>query len=146
MADSLVETIVHGLEPIALIIRAEYDESGIHFFTPGNFSQQVAFISHPSGKKIAPHVHNLVFRQVLYTQEVLFIRKGRVKVNLYSSDRRFLGSRILVSGDVILLCGGGHSFEMLEDTVMVEVKQGPFTGDQDKTKFDELTEDHDTGQ
>lgn len=137
MENSFVETIVHGLEPIALIIRAGYDEPGVHFFTPGNFSQQVAFMRHPQGKKIAPHVHNLLSRQVLYTQEVLFIRKGRLKVNLYSSDRKFLAAPILEEGDVILLCGGGHSFEMLEETSMIEVKQGPYAGDDDKTRFEE---------
>ena len=127
MDTPFVETIVHGLEPIALILRSQYDEPGLNFFTPPNFSQQVAFMKHPQGKKIDPHVHNLVSRQVLYTQEVLVIRKGRVKVNLYSSDKEFIGEKILESGDMILLCGGGHSFEMLEETSMIEIKQGPMT-------------------
>ena len=90
------------------------------------------------GTKIAPHVHNLVSRHVLYTQEVLFIREGRVKVNLYSSARQFIGSHILESGDVILLCGGGHSFEMMEETSMIEVKQGPYAGEADKIRFEEV--------
>jgi mannose-6-phosphate isomerase-like protein (cupin superfamily) len=135
-----VETIVHGLEPIALIVRAEFDEPGIHFFTPGNFSQQLACMSHPKGKRISPHVHNLVQRQVLYTQEALFIRKGRIRVNFYSSEKEYLESRELQSGDVILLCGGGHSFEMMEDTSMIEIKQGPYTGEHDKTRFEEAPE------
>ncbi|MBN2374287.1 hypothetical protein JXL19_10925 [bacterium] len=135
--NNLIETIVDGLDPIALIIKADFDEPGVHFFTPANFSQQVAFMQHPKGKKIDAHVHNLVSRQVLYTQEVLFIRKGRLKINLYSSQRRFIGSRTLEAGDVILLCGGGHSFEMLEDTAMIEVKQGPYAGENDKTRFQE---------
>jgi hypothetical protein len=134
--DSLIETITQGLEPIALIIRAEYDEPGIQFFTPSNFSQQVAFIRHAPGHKIAAHVHNLQLRQVLYTQEVLFLRRGKVKVNLYSSDRKPIGSHILKSGDLILLCGGGHSLEMLEESSMIEVKQGPYAGDGDKTRFE----------
>ena len=137
MDSEFIETIVHGLEPIALIIRADFDEPGLHFFTPDNFSQQLAFMKHPVGKKIAPHVHNLVQRQVLYTQEVLFVRKGRLKVNFYSSKKEYLESRELAAGDIILLCGGGHSFEMLEETSMIEVKQGPYAGDQDKTRFDE---------
>ena len=132
-----VETIVDGLEAIALIIRAGFDEPGLHFFTPPTFSQQVAIMRHPKGKCIAPHVHNLVSRQVLYTQEVLWIRKGRVKVNLYNSNRKSVGSPILSTGDLILLCGGGHAFEMLEETTMVEVKQGPYAGDNDKTHFEE---------
>ncbi|MDY0187017.1 MAG: hypothetical protein RBR16_03735 [Syntrophus sp. (in: bacteria)] len=134
-APSLVETISSGLEPLALIIRAGYDEPGIRFFTPPTFSQQVACMKHPPGHKIAPHVHNFLFRQVMYTQEVLIIRRGRLKVNLYSSERDFIASRILEGGDLILLCGGGHSFEMLEETSMIEVKQGPYAGEEDKTRF-----------
>ena len=137
MNNKLIETITYGLEPIALIIRADYDEPGIQFFTPGSFSQQVAYMKHPQGHRISPHVHNMITRQVLYTQEVLLVRKGKIKVNLYDSGKTFIGHRILETGDLILLCGGGHSFEMLEDTSMIEVKQGPFPGDGDKTRFDE---------
>ena len=136
MKESHIETITYGLEPIALIIRAEYDEPGIQFFTPANFSQQVAFIRHPSGHKIQAHVHNLQPRQVLYTQEVLFLRRGKVKIHLYSSDRKPIGSHVLKSGDLILLCGGGHSVEMIEDSSMIEVKQGPYAGEGDKTRFE----------
>ena len=92
---------------------------------------------HPKGHKIAPHIHNLIPRQVFYTQEVLIVRYGRVKVNLYSSNKEYIGSRILEVGDIILLCGGGHSFEILEETSMIEVKQGPYTGDEDKVIFEE---------
>ncbi|MFC1895187.1 hypothetical protein ACFL0Q_00785 [Thermodesulfobacteriota bacterium] len=137
MESAHIENIVHGLEAIALIIKADFDEPGLNFFTPGSFSQQVAFMKHPSGHKIAPHLHNMVHRQVLYTQEVLLIRRGRVRVNLYSSNKEFIGSRELEAGDLILLCGGGHSFEMLEDTSMIEVKQGPYAGENDKTRFEE---------
>ena len=137
MDDKRIETIAHGLEPIALIIRSEFDEPGIHFFTPANFSQQVAAMTHPQGHKIAAHIHNLLVRQVLYTQEVLIIKRGKVKVNLYSSNQEFIGAKILQTGDVILFCGGGHSIEMLEETTMIEVKQGPYAGENDKTRFAE---------
>lgn len=140
MNEPAVETIVHGLEPIALIIRATYDVPGVHFFTPANFSQQLAFMKHPKGKRIVPHLHNLVSRQVLNTQEVLFVRYGMIKVNLYSSGQDFICSRTLGKGDVILLCGGGHSFEMLEESAMIEVKQGPYAGNDDKTRFEESLE------
>jgi hypothetical protein len=137
MSDPNVDFIVDGLEPIALIIRAGYHEDGLHFFTPHNFSQQVAYMKHPKGHRIAAHVHNMVMRQVLYTQEVLIVRHGKVKVTLYSSSRELIGDQILLPGDVILLCGGGHSLEMLEESSMIEVKQGPFAGEGDKTKFNE---------
>jgi mannose-6-phosphate isomerase-like protein (cupin superfamily) len=132
-----VETISDGSDPIAIIIRADFNEPGVHFLTPAHFSQQLAVMRHPQGKVIAPHVHNPVSRQVLYTQEVLLIRKGRIKVTLYTSLRKRLQSVELTTGDLILLCGGGHAFEMLEETDMVEVKQGPYAGENDKTRFDE---------
>jgi len=94
-------------------------------------------MTRPEGYKIVAHVHNLLVRQVLYTQEVLIIKRGRVKVNLYSSNQEFIDAKILGAGDVILLCGGGHSLEMLEETSMIEVKQGPYAGENDKTPFPE---------
>lgn len=136
MSDELLETIVDGLEPIALIIRTDFDAEGLHFFTPDSFSQQVAYMRHPKDKVITPHVHNLVARQVLYTQEVLLVRKGSVEVNLYTSRKSFLTSRVLGAGDLILLCGGGHSFRMLEETSMIEIKQGPYAGEKDKITFE----------
>lgn len=137
MAEQELEYIVHGLEQIALIIRREYDEPGIHFFTPPSFSQQVAHMKHPAGHKVEAHVHNFLIRQVVYTQEVLFVKKGKVKIKLYNSDRVFLTEKVLTSGDLILLCGGGHSIKMMEETSMIEVKQGPYAGENDKTRFEE---------
>jgi mannose-6-phosphate isomerase-like protein (cupin superfamily) len=136
MAEEPLEFIVSGLEPIALIIRARYAEPGLHFFTPPSFSQQLAFMLHPAGKIIEPHVHNPVSRHVLYTQEVLVIRNGRVRCDLFTSGREYHTSRILADGDVILLCGGGHSLEFLEETGLIEIKQGPYAGDGDKTRFE----------
>jgi len=130
-----VETISDGSDPIAIIIRSDFSEPGVHFFTPAHFSQQLAVMRHPQGKVIAPHVHNPVPRQVVHTQEVLLIRKGRLRVTLYTTRCERLQSVDLAAGDLILLCGGGHGFEMLEETTLVEVKQGPYAGDNDKTRF-----------
>jgi len=120
-------------EKLALIIRASFRQPGIHFFTQPHLSQQLAYMQHPTGKVIRPHVHNPVPRDVEYTQEVLLIRRGRLRVDFYSVAGVYLESRILEAGDVILLSIGGHGFEVLEDLEMIEVKQGPHVGDGDKT-------------
>jgi len=120
---------------IALIVPSEYSAQGIHFFTPNEFSQQLAYMNRPSGYNIIPHLHNPVHRNVEYTQEVLFIRKGKVQVDFYDDDKSWLCKRVLQTGDVILLASGGHGFTMLEQSEMIEVKQGPYTGDADKTRF-----------
>ena len=90
----------------------------------------------PLGYVIPPHVHNPVARQVEFTKEVLFIKSGRLRVDFYSEDQQYLESTILEAGDVILLARGGHGFEMLEPTEIIEVKQGPYAGNADKTRFE----------
>jgi mannose-6-phosphate isomerase-like protein (cupin superfamily) len=93
-------------------------------------------MNRPAGHVIPPHVHNPVRREVHYTNEVLLIRAGRVRVDFYDESRVYLESTILETGDVVLLAEGGHGFEMLEPTEMIEVKQGPYAGEQDKSRFE----------
>jgi len=132
----MFEKIYHGDLLLAIIVSHRFCEPGIHFFTPDDHSQQLAYMRHPAGKEIPPHVHNPVRREVHFTQEVLFIRRGKLRVDFYDNERKYLESRILESGDTILLATGGHGFEVLDDLEMLEVKQGPYAGDQDKTRFD----------
>ena len=119
----------------AIILPADFDEPGIHFFTSNDLSQQLASMSYAPGKVIPAHTHNPVPRQVSYTQEALFIRKGKVRVDFYTQQQKYRKSRVLGAGDVILLIAGGHGFEVLEELNMIEVKQGPYVGDADKTRF-----------
>lgn len=127
--------IVHEGEIIAIIVPAEFEKEGIEFFTPHNFSQQLAYMNRPKGYVIAAHTHNVVHRQVLNTLETLFIRKGKVKIDFFTRDQEFLESREVKTGDVVLLASGGHGFTMLEQSEILEVKQGPYAGDRDKVKF-----------
>lgn len=137
------ETPIRGLEyiydkgeMIAIILRNEFESEKINFLTPNNFSQQLGYLPHKKGDKIKAHRHIYNRREVHFTQEALLIKKGKVKVNLYNSQKLFICSEILTQGDIILLCGGGHGFEILEDSVMIELKQGPYTGESDKERFD----------
>lgn len=137
----MIETLTNGDQLLAVIVSHRFNEKGIHFFTPNDLSQQLAYMRHPPGKVIEPHVHNPVSRNVHYTQEVLFIKKGKLRVDFYNNDQQYLESRILETGDVILLATGGHGFEMLDEVEMIEVKQGPYAGDQDKTRFKAVESD-----
>jgi mannose-6-phosphate isomerase-like protein (cupin superfamily) len=131
----MINQIYHGTVLLAVVIPHNFSKPGIHFFTPDSFSQQLAYMQHPAGKLIEPHVHNPVLREVFHTQEVLFLKRGRLRVDFYDDERTYLESRILEAGDTILLASGGHGFEVIEDLEMIEVKQGPYTGDADKTRF-----------
>lgn len=131
----MIDNILHNEELLAVIIRHDFNKAGIHFFTPDDFSQQLAYMNHPAGKVIEPHVHNPVPREVHFTQEVLFLKRGRLRVDFYDNQQNYLEYRILEAGDVILLASGGHGFEALEEIEMIEVKQGPYAGERDKTRF-----------
>lgn len=137
----MIERITWAGQELALIIRRSFRKDGIEFFTPGTYSQQIGYMNRPAGYVIPPHVHNAVLREVQFTKEVLLIRSGRLRVDFYSDTQEYLESTILETGDVILLAYGGHGFEMLEPTEMIEVKQGPYAGDQDKTRFDPIAND-----
>jgi mannose-6-phosphate isomerase-like protein (cupin superfamily) len=137
----MLESIDHGGHMLALILRASYRAPGIRFFTPNEFSQQLGYMNRPRGYVIPPHVHNPVAREVHFTKEVLFIKSGKVRVDFYDDNQVYLESRVLSQGDVVLLAFGGHGFEMLEDSEIIEVKQGPYCGEADKTRFEAIGAD-----
>lgn len=141
MALDMIKNIKYNDKLLAIIIRTQFQKDGIEFFTPDNFSQQLAYMKRLEGYSIPPHVHNLVPREVQFTQETLFIKSGKVRVDFYDDNRQYLESHILNQGDVILLAHGGHGFVMLEESEIIEVKQGPYAGDKDKTRFDGVSDD-----
>lgn len=137
----MIELIHQNGQMLALILRANYHADGIRFFTPGDFSQQLGYMNRPAGYVIPPHVHNPVAREVHFTKEVLLIKSGQVRVDFYDDDQHYLESRVLNAGDIVLLAFGGHGFEMLETSEIIEIKQGPYAGEADKTRFQGITRD-----
>ena len=135
--EEFLEYIYQGDVLLAIILKSEYQSEGIKFFTPNDFSQQLGCMKRPEGYKIMPHVHNPVERTIEFTKEVLFIKRGLVKVNFYTDKKIYIKSRIIKKGDILLLAYGGHGFEVLEESEIIEVKQGPYAGDDDKTRFNE---------
>jgi hypothetical protein len=121
--------------PSAIVVRAAYSSEGIEFFSPNDFSQQLGYMRRPAGYVVAPHIHNKVERMITQTQEVLVIRSGACEVNLYNEEHERTDSIRLHRGDIILLAHGGHDVRVLEDCEIVEIKQGPYAGDQDKKRF-----------
>jgi hypothetical protein len=136
----MVEEVIYEGNLLSIIIRSNYKSDGIEFFTPDNFSQQIAYMKRATNYEIPPHTHNLIERKVFFTQEVLFIKTGKVRVDYYNNSKEYLESRILSSGDVILLADGGHGFKIIETAEIIEVKQGPFCGEQDKVRFKNIEE------
>ena len=130
----MIEKIKSKKLLISIIIRANYKSKDIEFFTPNNYSQQLGYMNRKKNYIIQPHKHNIFIRKIKHTQEVLLIKKGKVRVDYYDNQKKYLESRILKKGDVVMLVTGGHGFEMIEDTEIIEIKQGPYA-DKDKTRF-----------
>jgi hypothetical protein len=119
-------------QPAAIVIRSSASVSGIEFFTPVNYSQQIGLMSRPSGYTVPAHIHNEVERTISTTQEVLMIRSGVCLISLLNASGHTFQKITLEPGDVILLATGAHKLQMLTDCQILEVKQGPYAGENDK--------------
>lgn len=130
-----VERFMSQNHLLALVVRRDFVADDIHFFTESDSSQQLGYMNRAAGYVVHPHRHNETNRHVAVTQEVLLIRTGSCRLDLYGDGDSVIESTILMAGDVALLAHGGHGLVMLEPTQIIEVKQGPFGGDEDKTRF-----------
>ena len=139
MSKAMIEQIENDGTILAILLRSNFKTDGIKFFTSDDFTQQLAYMHRTQGYVINPHCHNPLTREVKITKEVLFIKSGKVRVDFYDDHQCYLESRILNQGDVVLLAFGGHGFEMLETSEIIEVKQGPYAGEADKTRFTPVT-------
>ena len=108
---------------------------GIKFFTPSNFNLQVGLMCHPKKYKIHPHFHLNKKKTIQHMSEFLIVFKGKLKVNFYNKNKKKFKSIILKKRDMILLITGSHGFDVLEKIEMIEIKQGPFSGEIDKIRF-----------
>ena len=130
-----VEKITNGAQPLAYIIRAEMSPAQTTFLTPREFKQQVGFVVYPAGGEIQRHDHRPLERHLYGTAEVLVVQRGRCEIDIYNEERQLIATRELRPGDIMLMIAGGHGFRILEDTTFLEIKQGPYTGEDEKERF-----------
>ena len=130
-----VERILFNGKPLAYIVSAELDLESTSFLTPPDFNLQLGFVVYPAGGEVARHTHLPLERHTVGTSEVLVLRKGRCLVDIYNDDRELVATRELHTGDILLMAGGGHGLRMQEDTVFLEVKQGPYNDTDEKEYF-----------
>ena len=131
-----MEKIEYGGEAFALVVRHEYEREGVNFLTSEQSSLQLGVLKHPRGSKIKPHIHKIHPETINEVQEVLHVEYGKLEAEFYERTGRKVGSTILNMGDTILLLSGGHGFNILEDSKIIEVKQGPYRGvEEDKERI-----------
>lgn len=130
-----VEHIDWNGQMLVIIIRSDSNPAETTFLTPSEYKQQVGFIVYPAGEEIVRHVHRPLQRHLIGTSEVLLVKSGRCEIDIYNDEKDFVATKELRQGDLMLMVGGGHGFRMIEDTVLLEIKQGPYTGLQEKERF-----------
>ena len=130
-----IEIVYDGNEPLAYFIRSGWMPDKTQFLTPDHFGQQLGMIVYGADQKIQPHLHLPITRQVQGTTEVIMVRKGACAIDIYDREKVLRSTHSLREGDIVLLLAGGHGFHMHEDTVLFEVKQGPYVGMADKERF-----------
>jgi quercetin dioxygenase-like cupin family protein len=128
-----VEFVEHGGRQLAVILRVGGGEPGTRFVTGPDAPLQLGEINRPAGDRIPAHAHNLGVRTITETHEFLHVLSGRLKVDLYGEQTSPVATRLLTAGDTILLTAGAHGFEFITPCHLIEVKQGPYLGEQDKT-------------
>jgi hypothetical protein len=131
----LCEIINWNDQPLAYILRPNPLPGQTTFITPPEFKQQVGFIVYPAGGEVKKHLHLPLERHLVGTSEVLVVQKGHCLADIYNDERELVATRELKAGDVMLMVGGGHGFRILEDTVFLEIKQGPFLPVTEKEHF-----------
>jgi hypothetical protein len=130
-----IEDITDDGVHLARIIRAGLRPDETLFLTPPEFFLQVGFVGRPAGGEVIRHVHRPIERHLTTTAEVLMVMKGHCAMDVYNDARELVATRDLRQGDVLLFLGGGHGFRMIEPTVFLEIKQGPYTGIDEKERF-----------
>lgn len=135
MAEDIIR-ITSKKRLFAVIIKAKFRQKGLQFFVPDEFSQQLCYMNRPKGYIIGSHIHPPITRRIKSTQEVLFIKSGKIRIDFYDEKRRYIESRIVSPGDIVFLAFGGHGFKFMEEGEMIEVKQGPFLKKACSVKFD----------
>ncbi len=135
MQTPVPEIITWDEKPLVYIIRPDPLPDSTTFLTPPEFKQQVGFVVYPQGGEIARHIHLALERHLVGTCEVLVVIKGHCLIDVYTDQKELVTTRELKTGDVMLMVGGGHGFRMLEDTVFLEIKQGPYLEKEEKERF-----------
>lgn len=130
-----VEEVVAEGRPLAYLIRAEATAPETLFVTPPDLPQQAGFVVYGAGQEVPRHSHPPVERRIVGTSEVLVVRRGRCELEIYDERRELVAKRNIAAGDIVVLVGGGHCLRMLEDTILLEFKQGPYMGPDDKERF-----------
>ena len=134
---NMIQKIFHKKKLFALIIDKNFRKlKGVNFLTSPEDTQQIGFMKHKKNHIVLPHLHKKRLTKINFTTEVILLLKGILRVDFYDKKKKYLFSKKINEGQIIMLVSGGHGFKVIKDVEMIEVKQGPYNPKKDKQKFD----------
>lgn len=137
----MIENILYKKKLLALIIHKKFRKlKGVNFFTNPKNTQQIGYMKHKKNHIIQPHLHKKRLSKIYFTTEVIIILKGILRIDFYDYKKKYLFSKKISQGQIIMLICGGHGFKVIRDVEMIEVKQGPYYITKDKKKFSLIDE------
>ena len=120
---------------LGLYVSNDSFKEGKKFLTSNESEFQVGVFKLDQGEEIISHTHQDQNRHILKTSEAITVISGKIKVNFFDLNQKYLRSIEVSSGESIILVGGGHGIEIIEDSKFIEIKQGPYKEDTDKVRF-----------
>lgn len=130
-----IEKIIREGKLLAQIIRGSQRVNKTTFFTSPQAYLQLGCVVYPANTIIKRHIHKNILRKLDRTEEILIVQKGRCVLDIYDDKKEFVVSKNLKKGDVVILVSGGHGFRLLSATILLEIKQGPYTDQDEKERF-----------
>lgn len=114
---------------MAIVIKNQEFKQGLDFLTKDTDALQVGTWHYQKGQILKAHTHLEAERKNLNVQELVFVKSGKIRADLYGQHDKLVAQKELQSGDIIILISGGHGYEILEDgTQVLETKNGPYIG------------------
>jgi len=130
-----LEKIESGGEILVYLVRDRQKIAKTQFVSPPTANMQVGHIVYPAGGIIPRHFHKKIIRRLDRTEEVLIVRKGSGFFDVYDTKKKLIATRKVSVGDIMIIIGGGHGFRVIKDLILLEIKQGPYTGVDEKERF-----------
>jgi hypothetical protein len=131
----IVETITDQGRILAYVVRAATKPERTTFVTPPDAPFQLGFIVYPKGGEVARHFHKPVERHLTSTSEAILVRAGACEVDFFDDAHALIATVPLGVGDLVMTLAGGHGYRMTDDCVLMEIKQGPYPGLDEKERF-----------
>ncbi len=122
----LVEYIEYKKEKYAVVVRSNYVNKPIDFFTDNDNEFQMGMFTRDTGYRVEPHKHICDPFKIHLVQEFILVKNGKLKMEFFSSKGEKYNETILNEGDSVLTIKGGHSIIFLEKSSILEIKQGPY--------------------